>query len=344
MSDTELIGNITSKRKICLINIIIDFLPIVLSKIISEYDYYFEGKLCTLVENCDSINCINELYDGRIISGSDDGIIKIWNQHNGKCELTILAAVCSIKCCAVLSDRQIICCSFNRKSKWWKLQLFDLIKRKSQIRLDLYCLECIGVLGDGPSGCFDKRIIIAQFATLKIWNPQTEKYEFTMEGHMDLITCVIVLPNGRLVSGSCDKTLRVWNVQTGKQSNPKGNCELILRGHTDRINSIASLSDNQIVSGSNDKTIRIWDLTKGECINILKGHCGRINSVAVLPDKRIVSVSSDATLKIWSFQDGTFYNCDISLRDFYPLISRMIVLSDGRIVCASDDNTIKIWY
>jgi WD40 repeat protein len=79
------------------------------------------------------------------------------------------------------------------------------------------------------------------------------------EGHNQPVSCIAFLPDGMyIVSGSWDKTIRVWNTKTGG----------IAFGpfrHTDKINSVAFSPDGtKIVSGSRDKAIRVWDLNPSE--------------------------------------------------------------------------------
>jgi WD40 repeat protein len=63
----------------------------------------------------------------------------------------------------------------------------------------------------------------------------------------------------RIVSGSADKTLRLWDAATGT---PIGQP---LRGHTDTVNTVAfSSNGTRIVSASDDKTLRLWDAATGK--------------------------------------------------------------------------------
>jgi WD40 repeat protein len=69
-------------------------------------------------------------------------------------------------------------------------------------------------------------------------------------------------PDGRrLVSGSVDNTLRLWDAATGKPIGPP------LQGHTTRVESLAFSPDGRrLVFGSRDKTLRLWDAATGQPI------------------------------------------------------------------------------
>jgi WD40 repeat protein len=57
------------------------------------------------------------------------------------------------------------------------------------------------------------------------------------------------------VSGSGDKTLKVWDAQTGQEP-------LTLKGHSDAVTSVSFSPDGKrIVSGGWDQTVKIWDIS-----------------------------------------------------------------------------------
>jgi len=57
------------------------------------------------------------------------------------------------------------------------------------------------------------------------------------------------------VSGSDDKTVKVWDAQTGKKT-------LTLKGHRDSVFSVSFSPDGKrIVSGSYDNTLKVWDIS-----------------------------------------------------------------------------------
>ena len=110
-----------------------------------------------------------------------------------------------------------------------------------------------------------------------------------------------VTPDGRyVVSGSYDRTLRVWELATGETKRT-------LQGHTREVRAVAVTPDGRyVVSGSWDKTLRVWDLATGETKRTLQGHTGEVSALAVTSDGRYVVSCSwhDRTLRVWDLKDG----------------------------------------
>ncbi|CCM02480.1 uncharacterized protein FIBRA_04580 [Fibroporia radiculosa] len=116
-----------------------------------------------------------------------------------------------------------------------------------------------------------------------------------LQGHIHWVRSVAISHDGQIiVSGSADKTIRVWDANTGRQLG------LPLRGHTQSVRSAAISHDGQqIVSSSGDNTVRIWDVGSGRQVGSpLEGHTAWVTSVAISPDEqRIVSGSDDMTIR-----------------------------------------------
>ncbi|KAM0224493.1 hypothetical protein ACHAQD_002065 [Fusarium lateritium] len=97
-------------------------------------------------------------------------------------------------------------------------------------------------------------ITIATFSTWKIWrlghSPEPVR---TLEGHENFALSVTFTTNSRwIVSGSTDKSARIWDTQTGEY-------QVILRGHKNSVTQVAASPDGNYIAtaGADDKLI-IW--------------------------------------------------------------------------------------
>src|SRR6266567_809664 len=119
--------------------------------------------------------------------------------------------------------------------------------------------------------------------------------EMVISNFGEIVLCVGFPPDGQhIVSGSKDRTVRVWNAITGETAASP------FTGHTDSVCSVAFSPDGQrIVSGSKDETIRVWNATTGEtAAGPFTGHTDSVRSVAFSPHgHHIVSGSVDETIR-----------------------------------------------
>ena len=177
----------------------------------------------------------------------------------------------------------------------------------------------------------------------------------TLTGHSNSVNSVAISPDGQiLVSGSDDKTIKIWQLSTGEELR-------ILTGHSESVNSVAISPDGQtLLSGSRDNTIKIWRLSTGEELRTLTVHSDSVNFVAISPDGQILVSSShtvvsdiyDNTIKIWQLSTGRELRTLTCCWDSNPIDS-VAISPDGQILASGDtvmgsmgcsfDTTIKIW-
>src|SRR5262249_14280096 len=104
------------------------------------------------------------------------------------------------------------------------------------------------------------------------------------------------LKDGRIITASLDKTIKVWS--------PEGGLKATFTGHQADYLTCAAVarSGTLLASGGFDKTARLWDADSGS-IAVFTGHEGAVQSVSLSSDsKTVASGSSDRTIRLWDVE------------------------------------------
>ncbi|KAI1431418.1 WD40-repeat-containing domain protein [Xylaria sp. CBS 124048] len=152
----------------------------------------------------------------------------------------------------------------------------------------------------------------------------------TLGGHVMGVWAMVPWED-TLVSGGCDRDVRVWDMTTGE-------CLHILRGHTSTVRCLKMSDANTAISGSRDTFLRVWDIKTGVCKSVLAGHQASVRCLEIKGDI-VVSGSYDATAKIWSISKG---RCLHTLSGHYSQIYA-IAFDGQRVVTGSLDTSVRVW-
>jgi hypothetical protein len=120
----------------------------------------------------------------------------------------------------------------------------------------------------------------------------------TLKGHADRVSCLAITRDGRyLVSGSWDRKLKVWDMQTWQET-------ATLSGHRSYVYCVdISQNGRTVASGGQDDSVMLWDTTTGNDLATLTGHNDTVTAVALSPDHlNVASGAKDGEVKLWSIR------------------------------------------
>ena len=276
-----------------------------------------------------------------LLSGSDDGIIKVWRFVNGdkikKCTQILHDHVYPVKFLAVLpASSEFLSASVDGAIKIWDLHELKCIRslQLADKKAALLYLNCLLLMPSSPTNHFQSCSTCD--SGVSVWDLNNGAQINRLSGHTRSVKCLARSSTGRLISGSMDCTIRIWDPRNGQ-------CEAILCGHTKSVECISILSDKDtLASGSEDKSVKIWNLGTLECVKTLKGHSGTVSCLLFLALRdELLSGSYDSTIKVWNLTSGA---CLRTLQGHTSFVECVTLLPcGGQFASGSYDATIRIW-
>ncbi|KKA29469.1 hypothetical protein TD95_003397 [Thielaviopsis punctulata] len=280
----------------------------------------------------DSIYCLQTDED-KIITGSRDRTIRIWDLHTYECrtvigppavlsgpnilydsEGNIVHHVVGVKedddteTCHSLPrlisypmhhDASILCLQYDDRilvtgSSDSTCIVYDAKKNFNPIaRLKYHSAAVLDLAFD------DKHIVTcSKDSTICVWDRATHTMLRQLTGHRGPVNAV-QMRGDSIISCSGDFRVILWNLQTGAAVRE-------FDGHTKGLACLQFSEDGRYVaSAGNDKEIRIWDAHTGKCLHKLTGHTQLVRSLHIdSVSGRLISGSYDTNMHVFDLATG----------------------------------------
>lgn len=173
-----------------------------------------------------------------------------------------------------------------------------------------------------------------------VWNVDTWNLVRVLDGHSDQVTCICGFES-RLVSGSDDGTIKLWNTETWS-------CEVTL--HRDEQASgvlCLAVCGGRLLSGTSIRendlaAIMVWDTQYWTCEHVIEAHKDTLWALLACDSpagEKLISACVDGTVRVWSTDT---WHCEQTLESHSEPVYTLATL-DGKILSGSHDETVVQW-
>lgn len=278
-----------------------------------------------------------------LVSASKDSSIKIWDVDTLETIVTINNAHDSaIRKLLFSMNAHLLCCSEDHTISEWGVYTAS---KKKMIQSDHsvlcmtwwkgneYLVEA-GTFSDETGDCYINVVKYSAFSGSSL--------EKTLLGHKNTIWQLIVDVN-QLVSCSSDKSVRVWDLESGK-------CMRVLIGHKDEVYAIYKLDPRCVVSGGKDLSLKFWNISTATCMHtISNAHDAPIVCIEYCKSKKmLITASADQTIKLWTLDMQNIQQGPTDVKTLTsPFLEAFTIIklnaNETQLWCGDKKGNILLW-
>ncbi|KAJ3760799.1 phospholipase A-2-activating protein [Lentinula raphanica] len=213
---------------------------------------------------------------------------------------------------------------------WQRSSSSSSFTPESVIRASTRYVNAVAYISPTPDAPKGYVVTGGQDAIINVFSLSSlkEDPDFSLLGHSENVCALDVTPGGTIVSGSWDRTARVW-----KNFNPAYE----LKGHELSVWAVLAVDEDQVLTGSADKTIKLWNQHK--LISTFRGHQDAVRGLALIPDLGFASCSNDSEIRVWTFGGDLIY----SLSGHTSFVYSLSILPSGGLVSGGEDRSVRVW-
>jgi WD40 repeat protein len=237
-----------------------------------------------------AITCLVRFGDNHVISGSNDGTLRLWNTETGEQLKIFNGSTGIITSIAADAQRNIVISAGTAKEiVVWDIGSGQIQNLLSGHHGNITCLALITRKRYLISGSMDQ--------TVRIWNIDTHE-SISLRGHTDRINSIAFdMSHNIIASASDDSTIRIWNFETHETL-------FILRSHQSPVRYIAIDSlKGRIFAAGDDEFVTIWKIDNGELVNRIKLG-SPVTTLLILPDDRISLGLKNGGVGFFQLEEG----------------------------------------
>ncbi|KAJ4424764.1 pre-mRNA-splicing factor prp46 [Gnomoniopsis sp. IMI 355080] len=163
------------------------------------------------------------------------------------------------------------------------------------------------------------------------------KLHKVISGHLGWVRSVAVEPNNKwFVTGSGDRTIKVWDLASGQ-------LRLTLTGHISTVRGLAvSPRHPYLFSCGEDKMVKCWDLETNKVIRHYHGHLSGVYTLALHPTLDVlVTGGRDGVARVWDMR--TRSNIHVLSGHTQTVSSLVCQEADPQVITGSLDSHVRMW-